>query len=635
MAESVTNTTVQYSKYYEEMDKDAKPRYEEKIRMIGLVDPYYHLEGNTNYFSSSRFSTVEWYEWPEVTYADVFNYLINTTSYCTFEQLRAYRSMEAFNFLVNGWVTNIVVVSCHASRPRIFILMALVKHSQRLTVPAVKVWVATKNDGEVMCAHCSCMAGLGEACSHIAALLFAAQTNTELKTQYTCTSLPCSWLPPSFRSVPFAEIAEIDFSSASQKRKRLMKASEASSSSSDEPRQVKKRPSLVSKPNDDDKLAFFDELSQSGGSPVILSLISGYNEAYIPLYEAGKVMKPLTELHSVDNSKLPYPELLQKCEEVLETVSFSFSQAQKVEEMTRTQADSRLWYQQRAGRVTTSKLRQVLHTDISQPSLSLITAVCYPETYKAMPVACKYGCEHETTAREKYVDLLGKSHDTFFVIKCGLILHPSFPFFGATPDGIVNCSCHGPGVLEIKCPFRCKDSSFKEAATQGSFCLEEDGDSLRLKEDHAYYYQVQLQMKLCQVDYADFVVWREEDLFIQRIGVEREFIDDAMQRAEPFVKLGILPELVGKWFTRQKTMLNKEQISQQSDVSIDSEKEVWCYCKKGEDYRAMIGCDNKHCPIEWFHFSCIQMDPANAPKGKWYCPECHTSKKGKSKKVVQ
>lgn len=92
--------------------------------------------------------------------------------------------------------------------------------------------------------------------------------------------------------------------------------------------------------------------------------------------------------------------------------------------MTRTQADSRLWYQQRAGRVTASKLRQVLHTDISQPSLSLIMAICYPETYK---VACKYGCEHETTAREKYVELLGKSHD-IFVTKCGLILHLSFPF---------------------------------------------------------------------------------------------------------------------------------------------------------------------------------------------------------------
>jgi len=122
-------------------------------------------------------------------------------------------------------------------------------------------------------------------------------------------------------------------------------------------------------------------LSQSGGNPVILSLITGYNGACIPLYEAGKVMKPLTDLHSVAFSKLPYPELLQRCEEAYEVVSFS--QAQQVEEMIRTQADSCLWYQQRAGRVTASKLRQVLHTDSSQPSLSLVLSICYPVTYKA------------------------------------------------------------------------------------------------------------------------------------------------------------------------------------------------------------------------------------------------------------
>ena len=49
-------------------------------------------------------------------------------------------------------VTNINVVSCH--RPKVCISMELVKHSQRLTVPLVKVWVATKSDGEVVCAHC-------------------------------------------------------------------------------------------------------------------------------------------------------------------------------------------------------------------------------------------------------------------------------------------------------------------------------------------------------------------------------------------------------------------------------------------------------------------------------------------------
>ena len=73
--------------------------------MLGRVDPYYHLESST---SSS--ASVEWYEWPEVTYADIYKFLINTTSYCTHEQLKAHKSLDGYNFFVNGWVTNITVI---------------------------------------------------------------------------------------------------------------------------------------------------------------------------------------------------------------------------------------------------------------------------------------------------------------------------------------------------------------------------------------------------------------------------------------------------------------------------------------------------------------------------------------------
>ena len=40
------------------------------------------------------------------------------------------------------------------------------------------VTAAVKQNGTVVCAHCSCMAGVGEACSHIAALLFALKATT-------------------------------------------------------------------------------------------------------------------------------------------------------------------------------------------------------------------------------------------------------------------------------------------------------------------------------------------------------------------------------------------------------------------------------------------------------------------------
>jgi len=68
------------------------------------------------------------------------------------------------------------------------------------------------------------------------------------------------------------------------------------------------------------------------------------------------------------------------------------------------------------------------------------------------------------------------------------------------------------------------------------------------------------------------------------------------------VRLVILPELVEKWFTKQKTILSEEQTAQQCDDFSNEDEQVWC-CKIGEDCGAMIGCDNEECPIQWFHFS--------------------------------
>jgi len=39
----------------------------------------------------------------------------------------------------------------------------------------------------------------------------------------------------------------------------------------------------------------------------------------------------------------------------------------------------------------------------------------------------------------------------------------------------------------------------------------------------------------------------------------------------------------------------------------------------------MVMCDNKDCPIEWFHFQCVGL--VAKPKGKWYCEQCNVSMK--------
>ena len=99
------------------------------------------------------------------------------------------------------------------------------------------------------------------------------------------------------------------------------------------------------------------------------------------------------------------------------------------------------------------------------------------------------------------------NHSLFSLKAFGLLLDPSNPFVGSSPDGIVQCSCCGCGVLEIKCPYSCKDKSFEVRADEHSFFLkEDDSGNLHLKESHPYYCQVQLQMKLYGAHYCDFVV---------------------------------------------------------------------------------------------------------------------------------
>ncbi|XP_077572512.1 inhibitor of growth protein 5a isoform X1 [Stigmatopora nigra] len=62
------------------------------------------------------------------------------------------------------------------------------------------------------------------------------------------------------------------------------------------------------------------------------------------------------------------------------------------------------------------------------------------------------------------------------------------------------------------------------------------------------------------------------------------------------------------------------------DMPVDPNEPTYCLCHQ-VSYGEMIGCDNSDCPIEWFHFACV--DLATKPKGKWFCPRCTQDKKKK------
>ena len=154
------------------------------------------------------------------------------------------------------------------------------------------------------------------------------------------------------------------------------------------------------------------------------------------------------------------------------------------------------------------------------------------------------------------------------------------------------------------------------------------------------YYQVQVQLNVCNVKYGDFVLWTENGLATERIIPDSAFYDAAACNVEHLFTYGILPEINGKWYTR-KAVANETGVLdlpkvQESPEEEDPEK-LWCFC--GEPSLGyMITCDNPHCTIQWFHFDCLRI--CCAPKGKWYCPSCckllnfNCSRRGKQKQSV-
>merc|ERR1712080_146562 len=62
------------------------------------------------------------------------------------------------------------------------------------------------------------------------------------------------------------------------------------------------------------------------------------------------------------------------------------------------------------------------------------------------------------------------------------------------------------------------------------------------------------------------------------------------------------------------------------DMPVDPNEPTYCLCHQ-VSYGEMIGCDNKDCLIEWFHFGCVGL--TTKPKGKWYCPKCSIERKKK------
>ena len=208
------------------------------------------------------------------------------------------------------------------------------------------------------------MAGLGEACSHISALLFAIEATVKIRDLKTVTEEPAYWLLPSgIKNVPYAEVRNINFTSA---RTILDESIDNSESDVGSQSHVHKRSRVIPEPTALELSAFYKSLHETGQKPVLLSTIPQYSNNYAPALVNGNFPLVLTELYDEDCVGASYTAILDKCHSI--KLQVTPDQANCVEVATRKQHQSKLWYRFRAGRITASKMKLVCSTDPNSPS---------------------------------------------------------------------------------------------------------------------------------------------------------------------------------------------------------------------------------------------------------------------------
>ncbi|KAG0417004.1 hypothetical protein HPB47_005960 [Ixodes persulcatus] len=237
-------------------------RYAEKVGRCEDVDPLALAEDELSSDADL---------WPKVDFADVRDYLVNGTSFATREQFKAVKSMEAHNFLTSGWVQQ---PRSKVLGDRNVVIVGKVRHSQSFREKLLQPWILFKPDGEVLLAHCTCMAGLGEACSHIGSILFYLEAVIKRREELTCTDKENAWLPPQLQTLEGQPVPKIDFASSRTKMRRLGQGTEP-------PQQAKEATVPTTSPNE--FRSFLAACHQGGSRPALLFLVEPYAENYIPV----------------------------------------------------------------------------------------------------------------------------------------------------------------------------------------------------------------------------------------------------------------------------------------------------------------------------------------------------------------
>ena len=259
----------------------------------------------------------------------------------------------------------------------------------------------------------------------------------------------------------------------------------------------------------EDRQFLYNELSRAD-SPCPFKWIVG-PEPHSEITKDDAVLQPIVIEDALGDFLINKEVFIEKCKVTSQQINW-------LAENTKEQRNSLLWGKYRRLRLTGSNFGMVIratdnHMANGKPYAASLFKTLKGEYSLHGKDAIMWGQMHELTAIQACKDETGNT-----VAPTGLILFPC-GYLGCSPDGMIfakGASPRGPGILEVKCPFKHCNKRIKEIlleelkgkeSTKGFYLTTKE----ELDRDHIYWHQVQGEIAAADVQWADFVVWTLEE----------------------------------------------------------------------------------------------------------------------------
>ena len=467
-----------------------------------------------------------------------------------------YKQGKAYRYFTTEFLGEVMINNL-TNTSKFCILKSKCVPSQRVNAKQYDLWCIVKKDtdltigGQIMSAYCTCTAGLMGTCNHIAALLFRVEAAISTgANDPTCTSVLAKWNIPATKKQIEPDVISSFLCQQENYNKRSILESSA------------KRKEKVK------RKTLFDVMSPSqkkylqDGEKVRLDFYSNVSDVipkscFVELMENKRNSCTLKEIDTdIPTLKEFARNFKENCDPELnvkelndlftDSLILSDEQIKKIYDTTVKQSQSDVWLHQRNGRLTASKFKSITKSiekcsiyNSDHPTDLISQRMGYSKLNPTWQM--KYGINNEPHAKKKYTQIFKSAHKNSCVIDPGMTVLSSKIYISATPDLEINCSCHGPGLVEIKCP-----SSLigQKPSCENYKHIQETNGEVTLKRSSEYFYQIQGQLGVTGRSYCDFFVFTFEGYALIRIDFDLPFWCDMLLKLELFWGKFIATELL-------------------------------------------------------------------------------------------